>query len=159
MGGTGRPNESHGLRGANDRSALINIRDVFADTEPLATAQLDDFVNPGLLEVEFSDGLCEAETARMDVKWTTQDDYKFHYTDSDLDLRWGKHPHGGDYIHVPGLKHYHPPPNASSAPRDVEESCIKVTLEKLVARAVLTLWRVAYEENSPDALNSETNPP
>jgi hypothetical protein len=35
---------------------------------------------------------------------TNRDDYKFHYTDTEgVNLRWGKHPHAGDYIHVPGL--------------------------------------------------------
>jgi hypothetical protein len=106
------------------------------------------------------DGLCGAEDARIDIQWTTRDDYKFHYTDTEgVNLRWGKHPHAGDYIHVPGLEHYHPPPNASSDPDEVEESCITQSPEELVTRAVLKLWRVAYHTDSYEPLNAGRNPP
>jgi hypothetical protein len=88
--------ESHTLRGAVDRPALCEIRDEIDRLEPLATPELND-------------GLREADAARIDVRWTTRDDYAFHYTDSTgVDLRWGSHPHGGDYVRVTDTKHYHP---------------------------------------------------
>jgi hypothetical protein len=159
MDGTKGVDESHALRGATDRPALIAIRDVFNAEEPLATAQLDDFLDPNTLEVRVDDGLCGAETARLDVQWTTRDDYKFHYTDSQgVNLRWGKHPHGGDYVRVNGLKHYHPPPDASSDPNAVEDSCITQSPELLATRAVLKLWRVAYHADSLSPLNAKKNP-
>lgn len=158
---TGQPDtEAHSLRGPIDRPALIAIRDLFTDEEPLATAELDDFLNPGECQVRYEDGLLSATSSRIDVQWTTRDDYTYHYTDSDgVDLRWGRHPHGGDYVQVPGLEHYHPPPDASSNPRDVEESCIEQSPESLVTRAVIKLWRTAYHVESLDALNAGHNPP
>ncbi len=117
--------EDHSLRGAIDRPAVLTIRDIIEEMEPLATAQPDDYLHPSVLEVSLEDGLCDADEARIDVQWTTQDDYKFHYTDTaDVNFRWGNHPHGGDYIHVTGTEHYHPPPDASSDLADVENSCI-----------------------------------
>ena len=128
--------------------------------EPLATARLDDYLNPSVLEVSLDDGVCDADGARIEVQWTTQDEYKFHYTDTaDVNLRWGNHPNGGDYIHVFGTEHYHPPPDASSDPADVEDSCITQTTEELVTRAVLKLWRVAYHTDSYSPLNAGSNPP
>jgi hypothetical protein len=152
--------ESHSLRGPIDRSALITIRDIIDETEPLATPSLDDYLNPSVLEISLKDGLCEADSGRIDVQWTVRGDYKFHYTDSEgVNFRWGTHPHDGDYIHVSGLEHCHPPPNASSDPNEVEESCIKQSPEALVTRAVLKLWRVAYHNQSYDPLNAGSNPP
>jgi hypothetical protein len=160
MDGTKGVDESHSLRGATDRPALIAIRDVFNAEEPLATAQLDDFLDPNTLDVRFDDGLCGAETARIDIQWTTHDDYKCHYTDSrGVNLRWGKHPHGGDYVRVSGHEHYHPPPDASSDQNAVEGSCITQSPELLVTRAVLKLWRVAYHADSLSPLNAKKNPP
>jgi hypothetical protein len=152
--------EAHKLRGPIDRAALIAIRDVINEEEPLASAKLDDFLNPTTLEVTLEDGLCGADKARFDIQWTTRDDYKFHYTDSaGIDFRWGRHPHDEDYVDVSGIEHYHPPPDASSDPTEVEESCITHSSEVLVTRAVLTLWRVAYYEGSLDPLNDGSNPP
>lgn len=74
--------ETHTLRGATDRPALLTIRDVVEETEPLATPELDDYLHPSVLEVMLDDGLCGAEDARIDIQWTTRDDYKFHYTDT-----------------------------------------------------------------------------
>lgn len=160
MNGSDQTDETHSHRGAIDRPALLTIRRIITREEPLATPELDDYLNPTVLEVTLDDGLCGAETARLDVQWTTRADYKFHYTDSEkVNFRWGKHPHDGDYIHVPGLEHYHPPPNASSTPDEVEESCIKQSPEALVTRAVLKLWRVAYHTDSYAPLNAASNPP
>lgn len=152
--------EFHSLRGPIDRPALLTIRDIIERGEPLAAPSLDDYLNPTVLEVLLDDGLCRAESARIDVQWTTQADYKFHYTDSGgVNFRWGKHPHDGDYIHVPGRGNYHPPPDATSDPDEVEESCIKQSAEALVTRAVLKLWRVAYHADSYKPLNTASNPP
>lgn len=160
MEGNGKVDEPHSLSGPIDRPALLTIRDVFNAEEPLATAQLDDYLDPDTLEVTFDTGLCGAETARIDVRWTTRNDYKFHYTDSrGVNLRWGKHPHNRDYITVIGLEHYHPPPNASSDSNEVEDSCINQSPEKLVTRAVLKLWRAAYHAESVSHLNAGGNPP
>lgn len=156
----GSQGESHSLRGPSDRPTLLAIRDLFNSDEPLATAELDDLLNPSVLNVQYSDGLLSAEWSRIDVQWTTRDDYKYHYTDADgVNFRWGKHPHNDDYLHVPGLEHYHPPPDASSNPSDVEESCIKQRPETLVTRAVIKLWRTAYHAQSLDLLNARKNPP
>jgi hypothetical protein len=160
MSGAGGTAESHSLRGPIDRLALITIRDVVTEIEPLASATLDDFLDPTAVEVTLDDGLCEASSARIDVQWTTVDDYKFHYTDSaGIDCRWGKHLHDGDYIHVPGLEHYHPPSDASSDPAEVKASCISQSPEILVTRAVLKLWRAAYHAESLALLNAGSNPP
>jgi hypothetical protein len=152
--------EAHSLRGPVDRPALIQIRDVIETDEPLATPALDDYLNPTVLEVSLEDGICSADSAQIDIKWTTRNDYKFHYTDTeDVNFRWGKHLHGGDYIHAPGPEHYHPPPDATASPSDVEASCITQSVETLVTRAVLKLWRVAYHADTYAPLNSASNPP
>jgi len=160
MGTNTGASESHSLRGPIDRAVLITIRDVINDQEPLVTAELDDFLDPRVLEIDLADGLGDADSARIDIQWTTRDDYKFHYTDStDVDVRWGKHPHDGDYVNAAGLEHYHPPPDASSDPSEVEDSCIRQSHVELVTRAVLKLWRAAYHADSLAPLNAGSNPP
>jgi len=152
--------ESHSLRGAIDREALITIRDLYTSDEPLATAHLDDYLSPQLLTIELEDGLLDAQTARIEIQWTTHADYKFHYTDElNLNFRWGNHPTGTDFPNVTNLAHFHPPPDASSTPSDVENSCIEQVDERLVARAVMKLWRVAYHRDTLAFLNSGENPP
>jgi len=152
--------ESHTLRGAIDRKALLTIRDICNQEEPLATATVDDYLSPHLLTLKLADGLRDAESARIDIQWTTQGDYKFHYTDPlNQNLRWGKHPTGDDFPHVSNLGHFHPPPYASSDPADVEDSCIKQVDVRLVTRAILKLWRVAYHRESFKPLNTGENPP
>lgn len=152
--------EGHSLRGPIDRPALITIRDLFDDEDPLATATLDDFLNPTRVAIHLDDGVEDAETARMDVRWTTRGDYTFHYTDdAGINTRWDRHPHGGEYVHADGLEHFHPPPDASSDPTAVEDSCIQQSVESLVARAVLKLWRTAYHADSVGAFNAGRNPP
>jgi hypothetical protein len=152
--------ETHSLRGAIDRSALLTIRETVATHEPLATATLDDVLNPETLQLHFSDGLRSADSARIDVQWTVHDDYAFHYTDpTGVDCRWDKHRHGGDYSHLEGSEHFHPPPDADSTSGRVEESCITQTPAVLVTRAVLKLWRAAYHAGSFDPLNAGRNPP
>lgn len=152
--------ESHSLRGPIDRAVLIGIRDVISAHEPLATATIDDFLNPRVLEVRIEDGLRDAESAHIDVQWTTCGDYAFHYTDSTgLNFRWGRHDHDGHYVYTTGLAHYHPPPNASANPAEVEDSCITQSRPLLVTLAVLKLWRTAYHDELLSLLNSGSNPP
>lgn len=145
---------SHRLRGAIDGDVLVTIRDVFDRHEPLATATLDDLIDPILLTVELTAGLREGSTSRFDIQWTVEDDYKFHYVEGKLNFRWGHHPHDNDY-NVRGYGHFHPPPNASSDPNDVQDSCFTVHRPKIITRGILKNWRAAFHEgleevNNPD---------
>lgn len=115
--------------------------------EPLATGELDDFFDPDELRIELEDSVGDAETARFDVVWTTVDDYNVHYTDdAGRNVRWDVHPN--EYHGVSGDAHFHPPPDASADPQEVEESCIDVSEVGLVARAVHRLWQSAYEQGA-----------
>lgn len=152
--------EPHRLRGPTDRVALDAIRRIIETTEPMATVEFDDEINPRELRITFHDGIGDASTSLIDADWHVTGDYKFHHTDDrSIDFRWGKHPHGGEYVHVTGLEHFHPPPDATSDPHEVEQSCISVGREVLVCRAVLTLWRAAFDANDLSRLNSASNPP
>lgn len=150
--------ESHSLRGPTDRGALLDFRAVFERLEPLASGELDDFVDPRELHIQLADGVGDAESARLDVRWTTRADYTVHYTDSQSrNLRWDVHSH--DYPRPSGDGHFHPPPDATNTPSEVEESCIEVTSVELVARAVHALWRDAYEQGAVDEINDAHDPP
>ena len=158
MEGDASDSESHSLRGPIDRGALLDFRDTFEQLEPLATGELDDFLSPNELRLELDDGVGDAESARFDVVWTTRDDYTIHYTDNtDVNLRWDIHPN--DYPQVPEDRHFHPPPNATSDPAAVEDSCIEVSEIVLVARAAHVLWRHSYEQGSFEDVNGHTDPP
>lgn len=74
MSGTPGANEPRSRRGPIDRPVLVKIRDLISTEEPFASAELDDYLSPSTLSVELSDGLCDAETARIDVQWTTAND-------------------------------------------------------------------------------------
>lgn len=54
---------------------------------------------------------------------------------------------------------FHPPPDASVAPEDVEPSCIEVPEVVLIARAVHALWRLAYDEGELPGINTVEDPP
>ena len=150
--------ESHALRGAPDGKALRRFREIFETQEPLACGEVDDVLNPQTLALHLSDGVGPAETARIDVRWSTTDDYNIHYTDSaGVDLRWDRHPH--EYPSPPAEFHFHPPPAAASTPTDVEPSRIDETRIDIVARAVHKLWRTIYEEHSFSDANTAENPP
>ncbi|WP_436930021.1 hypothetical protein [Halosimplex halobium] len=140
--------------GPIDAGALREIRDLFVDREPLVeTAALDDPLNPGTLAVELADGIGDASSARLDVRWSVTGNYAVHYTDDlDRDLRFDCHPKPD----APN-RHFHPPPDAASRP--VEPSCISVSEVSLVTRAVVQLWRDAYERGSLDGINEAENPP
>ena len=149
---------SHSMRGPIDGPSLFDFRAEFERLEPLATGELDDPVDPTALTILLADGVGPANTARLDVRWTTVGDYNVHYTDSeDRNLRWDVHPH--DFPHPAKDCHFHPPPNASNAPDDVEPSCIEVSEVVLVARAVRALWRLAYDEGEFEEIHAVENPP
>lgn len=149
---------SHSMREPIDAPVLFDFRAEFERLEPLATGELDDPVDPTELRVALADGICSAGSARLDVRWTTVDDYNVHYTDPEgRDLRWDVHPH--DFPHPTDDRHFHPPPHASVAPGDVEASCIEVPEVVLVARTVHALWRLAYDEGELAGINTVEDPP
>ena len=150
--------ELHSLRGAIDAGALHDFRAEFERLEPLANGSLDDVVSPSDLRLQLDDGIGEATTATITVRWSVRDDYNVHYSDDmNRNLRWDRHPH--EYTDPDGDAHYHPPPDVSSDDDDVEASCIGVTEIVLVTRAVHQLWQAGYESGTADPLNEASNPP
>ena len=64
--------------------ALQRIRDLWLELEPLVdTTSYDDVVAPTELQISLSDGLGDADTARLDIQWSEPGMYSFHYVDSD----------------------------------------------------------------------------
>jgi len=150
--------ESHSLRGAIDAGALYEFRSEFERLEPRSSGSPNDPVNPDELRIQLDDGIGEATTATLTVRWSVQNDYSVHYSDgTGRNLRWDVHPN--EYTNPDGDGHYHPPPNASSDDDDVAASCIRVTELVLVARAVHQLWRVGYEDGVVDPLDDAADPP
>lgn len=149
--------ESNGGRevfGPIDAGALREIRDLIVEMEPLVeTASVDDPVNPQTLTVELSDGIGDASTARLDIRWSLTGNYAAHYTDDlERDFRFDRHPKPD----AP-TRHFHPPPAAPSRP--VEPSCITVSEVALVTRAVLQRWRDAYDDGTFEDIDDAGNPP
>jgi hypothetical protein len=142
------------LFGAIDPGAIRDVRELFREEEPLVeSATIDDPLNPQTLVVELTDGVGDATTARIDVRWSVTGNYAFHYTDGEeRDLRFDCHPKPD----AP-RRHFHSPPDAPRTP--VERSCIEVHEVELVARAVLKQWRTAYERGAFDAVNDADDPP
>lgn len=134
--------------------ALRRIRDLWVELEPIVeTTAYDDVVAPTELQITFCDGLNDAESARLDIQWSQLGMYSFHYVDSDaINWRFDRHPN----THSPEA-HFHPPPAADTT--GAEPSCTDVTDVSLVARAVHTMWRTAYENADPNRLNSVSNLP
>ncbi|MEF8814983.1 MAG: hypothetical protein V5A55_14405 [Halovenus sp.] len=134
--------------------ALQRIRDLWVELEPLVDAtSYDDVVAPRELQIRLSDGLGDAESARLDIQWSELGMYSFHYVDTDdVNWRFDRHPN----THAPE-EHFHTPPDAATTA--AEPSCIDVTEVSLVARAVHAMWRAAYENDDVDRLNSASNPP
>ncbi|ELY51167.1 hypothetical protein [Natronolimnohabitans innermongolicus] len=158
MSGGDDGTESHSLRGASDRRSLLEFRDVVEGMEPLATAALDDPLNPDELRISLADGIGPASRGRFDVRWSTTNDYNIHYTDDrGRNLRWDVHPH--EYPAPDDESHFHPPPDASSDDGAVEASCIDVRQVQLVARATVTLWRTLYDAESLEEPNGVVDPP
>lgn len=112
-----------------------------------------DVVAPTALQISLSDGLGDAESARLDIQWSELAMYSFHHTDSEgRNWRFDRHPNN----HSPE-RHFHPPSEAATTA--AEPSCIDVTEVSLVTRAVHAMWRAAYEDDNVDQLNSASNPP
>lgn len=140
--------------GAPDVAVMQSIRDLLLQTEPLVEeATFDSVLSPRELRVRFADGIGEASWCRIDLTWYASGAYRFHHVDSSgVDWRFDRHPNS----HSPE-KHFHEPPDADS--RSAVESCIDVEEPRLVTRAVVQLWRRAYETDSCSALNTAHNPP
>lgn len=150
--------ESHTLRGAIDVGKLDAFRDAFTAIEPMASGEIDDRLNPRDLRLTIPYGVGDTAETVFTVRWTTVDDYNIHYSDTSAqDLRWDLHPH--DFSVPPDDRHFHPPPEASSADGDVEASCLGEPSVDLVARAVHLLWRQALDEGSMTNINAGENPP
>lgn len=139
--------------GAIDATALREIRNVFVAMEPLvASATLDDLIDPRTLAVELSDGVGTADTARFDVRWSVNGCYAFPHTDKlERNFRFDRHPKPD----AP-TRHFYRSPDTPSHP--IEPSCITVSKLPLVTRAVLQRWRDAYEYETLDAVNDGRNP-
>lgn len=140
--------------GPPDAATMRTIRDRFLEYEPLVErARFDSVLHPTELVVEFEDGIGAAEQCRVDVTWFRSGAYRFHYVDSDgINWRFGRHPnpHSAE-------KHFHQPPDAPV--HTAVDSCIGVEEPRLVALAVLKLWRRAFETNDLGRLNAAVNPP
>ena len=133
--------------------ALQRIRDLWLDLEPLVDATAyDDVVAPTELQISLSDGLADAESARLDIQWSELGMDSFHFVDSD-DVNWRFDRHPNTHSHE---IHFHPTPDAATT--DAKPSCIGVTEVSLVTRAVHGMWRAAYEDDAMDRLNSAANP-
>ena len=134
--------------------ALQRIRTLWLELEPLVEeTRYDGVAAPTELQISLSDGLGDAESARLDIQWSELGMYSFHYVDGDdINWRFDRHPN----THSPEI-HFHPPPEAAT--RAAGPSCIDVAEVSLVTRSVHMMWRIAYEENDLSGLNSVSNPP
>ena len=148
------PEERSADLGVPDVMTMRQIRELVTQEEPLVErAEFDSVLDPQELRVRFADGIGDAEWCRLDVTWYTSGAYRFHYVDADDgNWRFDKHPnpHSAE-------THFHPPPDAPS--ETATRSRIRVAEPRLVARAVMKLWRRAYETDTFADLNSAENPP
>jgi len=86
------------------------------------------------------------------VRWSKTNSYNFHYTEGeDFDFRYDRHPND----HSPE-KHFHAPGDTRS--EEAVESCIDVEQDRLVALAVVQLWRESWENDDPSLLNRGSPP-
>lgn len=155
VGAVGIPQEElDGDIGRPDVGVMADIRDMIIQEEPLASSfAWNDPVHRRQLYIEFSEGIGDVDWSRLDVTWYTAGAYKFHYVDEhDNNWRFDRHPNP----HSPE-KHFHEPPDADS--NAAVRSCISVEEPRLVARAVLKLWRRAVMSGSFDELNTARDPP
>lgn len=148
------PDELTGDVGAPDAAEMQTIRDLFLREEPLVeSASFDTVLSPRELHVTFVDGIGDATWCRLDITWYASGAYRFHYVDeAGVNWRFDRHPND----HSPE-KHFHEPPAADS--ETAVQSCIAVEEPRLVARAVLKLWRRAYETDTVADVNTARNPP
>lgn len=142
-----------GDTGPIDYDALVTIRDIFLDAEPLVgNHSLEGRLDPQPeLNIAVGAGFGDSPCGRFDIVWSETDCYNFHYTgDTGIEFRFDRHPEPN----APP-RHFHEPPDAVSRVR----SCIHVEPPELVTRAVLKCWRTALSEDDPATLNSLSNPP
>lgn len=142
-----------GDTGPVDYDALVVIRDMFIDTEPL----ISDFHLSGRLDpqpelqITLEAGFNQSTGGRFDIVWTEANCYHFYYLEPDgIEFRFDRHPEPN----AP-TTHFHEPPDANSR----VPSCITVESPELVTRAVIACWRTAWSRNDPSKVNSATNPP
>ena len=100
--------------------ALQRSRDLWLELEPLVDeTAYDNIVAPTELQISLEDGLCDADSARLDIQWSELEMYSFQYVDSDdVNWRFDRHPN----THAPEI-HFHPPEVTTT---DAEPSCIDV---------------------------------
>lgn len=116
-------------------------------------AYFANILDPTKLHIEFIDGVGEASWSRLDITWYRLRVYRFYHVDeSDINWRFDWHPN----THSPE-KYFHEPPDALS--ETAKQSCIRVEEPSLVARAVLQVWRRAYDTSSFEKPNTAQNPP
>lgn len=142
-----------GDTGPIDYDALVVIRDIFLDTEPLVSHHsLDDRLDSRPeLNVTVDAGFGSSPCGRFDIVWTEKNCYHFHYSEDDgIEFRFDRHPEPN----APP-KHFHEPPDAASR----VPSCIEVEPPELVTRAVLKCWQTALSEGALSSSNSYSNPP
>lgn len=142
-----------GDTGPIDYDALVKIREIFLDSEPLVNRHsLDDRLAPRPeLNITVDAGFRSSSSGRFDIVWTEKNCYHFHYIEENgIEFRFDRHPEPS----VPE-KHFHEPPDAAAR----VPSCINVEPPELVTRAVLHCWRTALSRDDPAQLNSQSNPP
>lgn len=139
-------------RGPVDWDALRTVERVFRDrfgglvTE---TTYVPNAIDPVELQVTLAAGF-KADSCRFDVQWWTNHGYKYHYSEADLEFRfgWERRPNYPE-------KHFHPPED----PSEHRESCIRHEEPELVTLAVSKCWWDALEAGDPSMLNAGENPP
>ena len=148
------PEECASDLGKPDVTSMRMIRDLFLREEPLVeVADFDSVHRPQELRIWFKDGIGNADWCRLDCTWYSSGAYRFHSVDEDdVNWRFDMHPNP----HSPD-QHFHEPPKASS--ETAVQSCIQVTEPRLVARAILKIWRRGYETGDLATLNAATDPP
>lgn len=146
--------ELTGELGPPDPTVMQEIRDRFLEHEPLVeSAGFDSVLHPLELIVSFEDGIGPTDWCRIEVTWFRSGAHRLHYVDNEgVNWRFDRHPNP----HSPE-KHFHEPSDAVST--TAVDSCIRVEEPKLVALAVLKLWRRAYETGDLGGLNEASDPP
>jgi hypothetical protein len=142
-----------GDTGPIDYDALVTIRDLVLDIEPLVSHHsLGGRLDPRPeLSITVDAGFGSSPSGRFDIVWTEANCYHFHYTEPDgIEFRFDRHPEP-----TVAPKHFHEPPDAVSR----VPSCIDVEPPELVTRAVVKCWRTALSQDDPSTLNAHSNPP
>lgn len=138
--------------GAPDRHVMARARTVAEEYEQLvADAEFDDPIDPEEVRLLLSDGI-RSDAGRLDVTWTDERYYRYHYTEGDrFNFRYDRHPRED----LPDER-FHQSPDAGHD--DAVPSCIEVTTVRLVTLAVLQLWREATRTGELDRLQ-QPDPP